>query len=74
MKTKHFLTSKTVLGVAVLLLPTLKSLFGIEITATELTGLFTNIDLIVNTCLSAVGGILAVYGRIQANGGIHFKK
>lgn len=63
---KHLFTSKTIAGVIILLIPAIKSVLGIEIEASEINTLSMNIDQIVDLGLSIFGGIMAIFGRINA--------
>ncbi len=74
-KSKNAFGSKTILGIVLLLLPMVKQLTGFELSASEVTNLFTNIDLFVELGSTILGTILGIYGRAKADGKLHlFKK
>lgn len=62
---KFFLKSKTVQGVLAMLVPMLLQLFGIEIADAEITE-------IVEALTVLSGAVWALYGRLAAEGGLHF--
>ena len=66
MDNKIFLKSKTVWGVIVMALPVILPLFGVNIDTSAIGGAGDQI-------LTAVGAILAIYGRVKASGGISVK-
>ena len=59
---KSFLASKTIWGAVIAILPQLLALFGLQISAADAQGIAGHADTIV----SAVGGLLAIYGRVTA--------
>lgn len=67
MGTKWLLQSKTVWGILLVAVPSLLTTFGVSIPA-EWVG---DIDGIVKTLLEVSGSILALYGRITADSGLH---
>lgn len=70
---KHVLTSKTIVGVIILLLPTIKSILGIDLSPEEVNTLFLNVNQIFDLGASVLGGIMAIWGRITANKQLSFK-
>ncbi len=63
---KNFLSSKTIQGILITVLPIILPLIGISFSADDGAVLSQNIDAII----SAVGAIWATYGRIVASGSI----
>ena len=59
---KSFVASKTIWGAGIAILPQLLSLFGLEISAADAEGIVSHVDAVV----TAVGGLLAIYGRVTA--------
>lgn len=72
--TKNFLTSKTILGIAILLLPQIKTALGIDLSPEEVTGLFTNLDALFTLVCAIVGSVVSIYGRVKASVKIRFFK
>ena len=62
MEPKWFVTSKTVIGVIVSVLPVLLPSFGITFSPEDGTFVSGNVDMVIQ----AVGAILALYGRFVA--------
>lgn len=62
MNTKSILTSKTIWGALLALLPALLSLFGLD----TLPGFQEQASAVVEQVITLVGGALAIYGRIVA--------
>lgn len=60
--TKNPLTSKTIWGVLVMLLPTVGAWLGFDISADDASEAGVHID----TLIEAAGALLAVYGRVAA--------
>ena len=63
---KFFLKSKTILGVILTILPTLLPWFGISFGPDD-TQL---VNEAFDSTITAVGAVLAVYGRVKAKGAI----
>jgi hypothetical protein len=61
---KFFLKSKTVWGVIVMALPTLLPVLGVNLGQDE-TALITSTG---DQFVTAIGGLLAIYGRFKAGG------
>jgi uncharacterized protein (DUF697 family) len=59
---KSFIASKTVWGAGIAILPQVLSLFGIEISPADAQGIASHVDGVV----TAVGALLAIYGRVTA--------
>lgn len=63
---KGWLQSKTIWGVVVMLLPQVLALFGIKISGDDAATLTT----LLSTVATAIGGLLAIWGRATAKGGL----
>lgn len=65
---KNFLGSKTIWGTVIAVVPTLAPLIGISFSAEDAAMVSNSIDAII----TAVGGLLAIYGRIKATTSLTF--
>ena len=63
MERKHFLASKGVWGGIIAVLPPALSIVGVDLSPEEAQGIAGHVDAII----SAVGGLLAIYGRVTAS-------
>ena len=63
---KFFLTSKTIIGVSVLFIDTLKAITGFELST------HTEIETAVEALFALIGFVITIYGRIKATGGLKF--
>ena len=61
---KYFLKSKTIWGIIVMALPALLPVLGLSLTPDDTTLITQTGDSV----MTAIGGILAVYGRFSAGG------
>jgi len=59
---KSFIESKTIWGAAIAVVPPLANLFGYTVTGADVAQVTGSIDSVV----TAVGGLLAVFGRVTA--------
>ncbi|WP_372570349.1 hypothetical protein [Ruegeria jejuensis] len=66
---KSFLTSKTVWGAIIAILPQLALIFGFQFTEADAADLQEKVSAII----SALGGIYAMYGRVVAKEQIGLK-
>ena len=71
---KSVFSSKTILGIFLLLIPIVKQFLGIDLSQIEITNLFKNVDVIVNASIAVLGTILSIYGRFSAKHTLYIKK
>lgn len=71
-ESKSFLQSKTFLGLAVALLPTILGLFGLHIS--DAAGFAAGAQESVDAIVTLVGGAVAAYGRVKATASLVVKK
>lgn len=64
---KYVLKSKTVVGILVIIAPTLATLFGFTLTADNSAMISNSADSIIQL----LGAALGIYGRVKAKGGIY---
>ncbi|SFC10614.1 hypothetical protein [Salipiger profundus] len=62
METKSIFASKSIWGGIIAILPPAMSLVGIDLSPQDAQGIVGHVDAIV----SAVGGLVAIYGRVTA--------
>lgn len=65
-KPKWFLQSKTILGIIIMLVPSVANLFGVSIPVDQVETLRDGLLKIVEAAMTVAGAGLAVYGRFKA--------
>lgn len=66
MDTKQFLTSRTIIGLLMVLLPTVADWLGFQLPESVVEELGPQVVAMVENIWTAAGAALAIYGRIKA--------